>query len=59
MQAFIDAVKDIGNRESVRLKTVTWNETTEVITLKLDTQYWPAYEIRRTDEGWRRTEFGS
>ncbi len=59
LQAFIDAVKDIGHRESVRLKTVTWNETTEVITLKLDTQYWPAYEIRRTDEGWRRTEFGS
>ncbi len=59
LQAFIDAVKDIGHRESVRLKTVTWNETTEVITLKLDTQYWPAYEIRRTAEGWRRTEFGS
>jgi S1-C subfamily serine protease len=59
LQAFIDAVKDIGHRESVRLKTVTWNETVEVITLKLDTQYWPAYEIHRTDEGWRRTDFGS
>lgn len=59
LQAFVDAVKDIGHRESVRLKTVTWNETVEVITLKLDTQYWPAYEIRRTDEGWRRTDLGS
>ncbi len=59
LQAFIDAVKDIGHRESVRLKTVTWNEAVEVITLKLDTHYWPAYEIRRTDEGWRRTDFGS
>ena len=59
LQAFIDAVKDIGHRESVRLKTVTWNETVEVITLKLDTQYWPAYEIHRTDEGWRRTDLGS
>jgi len=58
LQAFIDAVKDIGHRESVRLKTVTWNEAVEVITLKLDTQYWPAYEIYRTDEGWRRTDFG-
>ena len=58
LQAFIDAVKDIRHRESVRLKTVTWNGTTEVITLKLDTQYWPAYEIRRTDAGWRRTAFG-
>ena len=59
LQAFIDAVKDIGHRESVRLKTVTWNEAVEVITLKLDTHYWPAYEIRRTDEGWRRRDFGS
>ena len=59
LQAFIDAVKDIGHRESVRLKTKTWNGTAEVITLKLDTQYWPAYEIRRTDDGWRRTGFGS
>jgi S1-C subfamily serine protease len=58
LQAFIDAVKDIRHRESVRLKTVTWNGTTEVITLKLDTQYWPAYEIRRTDSGWRRSAFG-
>jgi len=59
LQAFVDAVKDIGHRESVRLKTVTWNEAVEVITLKLDTQYWPAYELHRTDEGWRRTDLGS
>ena len=59
LQAFIDAVKDIKHRESVRLKTVTWNGTAEVITLKLDNQYWPAYEIRRTENGWRRTGFGS
>jgi S1-C subfamily serine protease len=59
LQAFIDAVKDIGHRESVRLKTVTWNETPEVITLKLDNQYWPAYEIRRTEDGWRRIDLGT
>jgi len=59
LEAFVDAVKDIGHRESVRLKTKTWNGTTEVITLKLDTQYWPAYEIRRTENGWRRTDLGS
>ncbi len=58
LQAFIDAVKDIGHRESVRLKTVSWNETPEVITLKLDTQYWPGYEIRRTGDGWRRVDLG-
>jgi len=59
LEAFVDAVKDIGHRESVRLKTKTWNGTSEVITLKLDNQYWPAYEIRRTDDGWRRTDLGS
>jgi len=59
LQAFIDAVKDIKHSESVRLKTVTWNGTAEVMTLKLDNQYWPAYEIRRKDNGWRRTDFGS
>ena len=59
LQAFIDAVKDIEHRESVRLKTVTWNGTAEVITLKLDNQYWPAYEIRREEDGWRRSDFGS
>ena len=59
LQAFIDAVKDLGHRDPVRLKTVSWNETAEVITLKLDKRYWPAYEIRRTEEGWRRVDLGS
>jgi len=59
LQAFIDAVRGIEHRESVRLKTVSWNDTVEVITLKLDNHYWPAYEIRRTDDGWRRIAFGS
>ena len=59
LQAFIDVAKDIQHRESVRVKTVTWNGTAEVITLKLDNQYWPAYEIRRDDNGWRRVDFGS
>jgi S1-C subfamily serine protease len=58
LEAFIDAVKNIRHRESVRLKTVTWNGTPEVITLKLDTQYWPAYEIRRNNGGWVREAFG-
>ena len=59
LQAFINAVKNTEHRESVRLKTVTWNGTAEVITLRLDNEYWPAYEIRRGDDGWRRTAFGS
>ena len=54
LQAFVDAIRGKENRTSVRLKTVTWNGAVEVITLKLDNQYWPAYELRRTNDGWRR-----
>ena len=59
LQAFVDAVSGKQDQESVRVKTVTWNGAVEVITLKLDNQYWPAYEIRRTNDGWVRTAIGS
>ena len=59
LEAFVDAVADKQDRASVRVKTVTWNGAVEVITLKLDNQYWPTYEIRRTEDGWRRSRIGS
>jgi len=55
LDAFIKAVSGRDDRASVRLKTVTWNEAVEVITLKLDKRYWPSYELRRTEQGWKRT----
>jgi hypothetical protein len=58
LQSFIDAVKNRGDQSPVRLKTVTWNGAVEVITLKLDNQYWPAYEIRRQDDSWQRFSIG-
>jgi len=58
LQSFIDVVAGKGDQTSVRLKTITWNDAVEVITLKLDNQYWPAYEIRRTKEGWQRYTIG-
>ncbi|MGB5347129.1 MAG: trypsin-like peptidase domain-containing protein [Woeseia sp.] len=58
LQAFIDAVTGKREQESVRLKTVTWNGAVEVITLKPDNQYWPAYEINRTADGWQRRDIG-
>ncbi len=58
LQSFVEAVSGKEDQSSVRLKTVTWNGAVQVITLKLDTQYWPAYEIRKTASGWRRTEIG-
>jgi len=59
LQAFVDAIADKKDQASVRLKTVTWNGAVEVITLKVDNQYWPAYEIRRTENGWQRSSIGS
>jgi S1-C subfamily serine protease len=54
LDAFIAAIRGRPDRSSVRLKTVTWNGTTDVTTLKLDRQYWPTYELRRTESGWQR-----
>ncbi len=56
LDAFIRAVSDKPDRASLRLKTISWNGQTDVITLKLDKHYWPAYELTRQEDGsWMRT----
>jgi S1-C subfamily serine protease len=55
LDAFIKAVGGKEDRSSLRLRTVTWNGSVEVITLKLDKRFWPTYELRRTAQGWRRS----
>jgi S1-C subfamily serine protease len=52
---FIKAVAGRADKSSVRLRTMAWNGSVDVITLKLDNRYWPAYELKRTAEGWNRT----
>jgi S1-C subfamily serine protease len=54
LDAFLAAVTGRPDRSSVRLKTITWNNAPEVITLKLDKRYWPAYELTHTTAGWER-----
>lgn len=54
MDSFIKAVQGLKDRDSVRLSVKNWDGTGQVITLKLDTQYWPTYEVDRTADGWVR-----
>jgi S1-C subfamily serine protease len=58
LRAFLAAVRHRPNGSSVRLKTITWNNAAEVITLKLDDHFWPAYELVRTSRGWVRRPLG-
>jgi S1-C subfamily serine protease len=56
LDAFIRAVRGKPDRASLRLQTISWNGQTDVITLKLDKHYWPAYELQRQEDGsWTRT----
>jgi S1-C subfamily serine protease len=54
LDAFLGVVTGRPDRSSLRLRTITWNNAPEVITLKLDKHYWPAYELRHTPTGWER-----
>ncbi|MEP7314916.1 MAG: hypothetical protein ABI859_20215, partial [Pseudomonadota bacterium] len=54
LDAFLKVVAGRADRSSLRLRTITWNNSPEVITLKLDRHYWPTYEILRGPDGWNR-----
>jgi S1-C subfamily serine protease len=54
LDAFLRQVSGRADRSSLRIKTLSWNGAPEVITLKLDRHYWPAYEIQHTTVGWER-----
>ena len=54
LDAFIRAVSGRPDGASLRLKTVSWNDAVDIISLRLDQHYWPAYELRRNETGWKR-----
>ena len=54
LDAFVDVVKRHAGQDAVRLNTVSFNDVPEVITMKLDPEYWPSYELRREGTEWRR-----
>ncbi|MGC4029825.1 MAG: trypsin-like peptidase domain-containing protein [Steroidobacteraceae bacterium] len=54
LDAFLRVVAGRPDRSSLRLRTLSWNNQPEVITLKLDGHYWPTSEIVRHADGWDR-----
>jgi hypothetical protein len=56
LDAFLAAVADRPDRSSVRLRTVGLEGRSDVITLKLDLQFWPTSELRRNGTEWERIE---
>jgi len=56
LDAFLKVVSGRPDRSAIRLRTITWNNAPEVITLKLDRHYWPTYELRQTSQGWERRD---
>jgi S1-C subfamily serine protease len=54
LDAFLAVVAGRADRSSLRLRTLSWNNVPEVITMKLDRHYWPTSEIVRNDLGWDR-----
>ena len=54
LDSFLKVVLGRPDRAAIRLRTITWNNAPEVITLKLDKHYFPAYELTQTPSGWER-----
>lgn len=54
LDAFLAVVGDKPDRGSVRLELADLDGRVSVITLELDLEYWPTYELVRGPEGWVR-----
>jgi len=59
LDGFLARVAEKRDGDAVRLETVDLDGKPSVITLKLDLQYWPTYELRHTEKGWERIVPGS
>jgi S1-C subfamily serine protease len=54
LDEFLAAVADKRDGDAVRLKTLDLDGKPNVITLKLDLEFWPTYELRKSDGVWER-----
>jgi S1-C subfamily serine protease len=58
LDSFIALVRSLPDGAYVRLTTVAWNDSTQIITMKLDRTYWPTWEITYNGD-WHRIEIKS
>ncbi len=54
LDEFLDAVGAKRQDEITRLSTVSMAGRRAIVTVQPEYGFWPTFEIRRTDEGWRR-----
>jgi len=59
LDEFLAQVAEKKDRDPVRLDTLDLDGKPGIITLKLDLDYWPTYELRRVDGEWERVEVDS
>lgn len=53
---FVKAVKDKEHKTSVMVKTLDFKNISKVITLRVDNNYWPFYEIKHEDGRWKKID---
>ena len=55
LDGFVKRLNEITGEASVRVKMVSLSGQEIMLTLKLDNQYWPAFELRYSEDGgWQR-----
>ncbi len=54
LDEFLAVVANKADRSAVRLETLDLDGKPDVITLKVDLEYWPTYELRRREGVWER-----
>jgi S1-C subfamily serine protease len=54
LDEFLEAVAGKKDRDPVRLEIVDLDGKPTVITLKVDLEYWPTYELRKSNGVWER-----
>jgi hypothetical protein len=59
IDSFVKVAASVAGHDSVRLNTLSFNDVPEVITMRLDPEYWPSYELKRDGYEWRRFALGS